>query len=151
VCCIARSNEILGWEGNCCAFLKRRLIGACWQLNYNLNANFFLFFFFAMFYVKNRITERLLFWKQTFNYVPIKHKQMSFVSNGGKFKLYTVLNGLIFPTPIQPRISFERPILLMCKNYTVYIKLWFLYKKWNIFVVSVGSDMTGAVIILRKI
>jgi hypothetical protein len=33
-----------------------------------------------------------------FNYVPIKHKQMSFVLNGGKFKLYTVLNGLIFPT-----------------------------------------------------
>jgi hypothetical protein len=28
-----------------------------------------------------------------FNYVPIKHKHMSFVSNGGKFKLYTVLNG----------------------------------------------------------
>jgi hypothetical protein len=28
-----------------------------------------------------------------FNYVLIKHKQMSFVSNGGKFKLYTVLNG----------------------------------------------------------
>jgi hypothetical protein len=27
-----------------------------------------------------------------FNYVPIKHKQMSFVANGGKFKLYTVLN-----------------------------------------------------------
>jgi hypothetical protein len=26
-----------------------------------------------------------------FNYVPIKHKQMSFVSNSGKFKLYTVL------------------------------------------------------------
>jgi hypothetical protein len=45
------------------------------------------------------------------NYVPIKHKQMSFVSNGGKFKLYTVLNGLIFPTPTQPRISFERAIL----------------------------------------
>jgi hypothetical protein len=35
---------------------------------------------------------------------------MSFVSNGGKFKLYTVLNGLIFPTPTQPRILFERPI-----------------------------------------
>jgi hypothetical protein len=35
---------------------------------------------------------------------------MSFVSNGGKFKLYTVLNGLIFPTPTQPRISFERTI-----------------------------------------
>jgi hypothetical protein len=45
-----------------------------------------------------------------FNYVPIKHRQMSFVSNGGKFKLYTVLNGLIFPTSTQPRISFERPI-----------------------------------------
>jgi hypothetical protein len=36
---------------------------------------------------------------------------MSFVSNGGKFKLYTVLNGLLFPTPTQPRISFERAIL----------------------------------------
>jgi hypothetical protein len=36
---------------------------------------------------------------------------MSFVSNGGKFKLYTVLNGLIFPTPTKPRISFELPIL----------------------------------------
>jgi hypothetical protein len=46
-----------------------------------------------------------------FSYVPIKHKQMSFVSNGGKFKLYTVLNGLIFPRPTQPRISFERAIL----------------------------------------
>jgi hypothetical protein len=37
---------------------------------------------------------------------------MSFVSNGGKFKLYTVLNGLIFPTPTQPRISFEHAIYL---------------------------------------
>jgi hypothetical protein len=42
--------------------------------------------------------------------VPIKHKQMSFVSNGGKFKLYSVLNGLLFSTPTQPRISFERMI-----------------------------------------
>jgi hypothetical protein len=33
---------------------------------------------------------------------------MSFVSNGGKYKLYTVLNGLIFATPTQPRISFEQ-------------------------------------------
>jgi hypothetical protein len=47
-----------------------------------------------------------------FNYVTIKHKQMSFVSNGGKFKLYTVdRSKLIFPTPTQPRISFERAIL----------------------------------------
>jgi hypothetical protein len=45
-----------------------------------------------------------------FNYVPIKHKQMSFVSNGGKFKLYTVLNDLFFPTLTQPRILFERAI-----------------------------------------
>jgi hypothetical protein len=36
---------------------------------------------------------------------------MSFVSNGGKFKLYTVLNGLIFPMPSQPRISFESAIV----------------------------------------
>jgi hypothetical protein len=47
-----------------------------------------------------------------FNCVPIKHKQMSFVSNSGKFKIYTVLNGLIFPTPTQPRISFERAIVI---------------------------------------
>jgi hypothetical protein len=51
-----------------------------------------------------------------FNYVPIKHKQMSFVSNSGKFKLYTVLNGLIFPTPTQPRSSFERAIEIKCKG-----------------------------------
>jgi hypothetical protein len=37
---------------------------------------------------------------------------MSFVSNGGKFKLYTVLDGLIFPTPTQPRISFEHTIVM---------------------------------------
>jgi hypothetical protein len=50
-----------------------------------------------------------------FNYVAIKHKQMSFVSNGGKFKLYTVLDGLIFPTPTHPRISFEREIFIRSK------------------------------------
>jgi hypothetical protein len=48
-----------------------------------------------------------------FNYVPIKHKQISLVSNGGKFKLYTVLNDLIFPTPTQPRISFEHAIVIL--------------------------------------
>jgi hypothetical protein len=37
---------------------------------------------------------------------------MSFVSNGGKFKLYTVPNGLLFSTPTQPRFSFERMIIL---------------------------------------
>jgi hypothetical protein len=72
-----------------------------------------------------------------FNYVPIKHKQMSFVSNGGKFKLYTVLNGLLFPTPIQPRISFERAILsklfpltvtLIFMNRTFLIPLFFIKK-----------------------
>jgi hypothetical protein len=35
---------------------------------------------------------------------------MSFVTNGGKIKLYTFLNGLIFPMPAQLRISFERAI-----------------------------------------
>jgi hypothetical protein len=32
------------------------------------------------------------------------------VSNGGKFKLDTVLSGLIVPTPTQSRILFERAI-----------------------------------------
>jgi hypothetical protein len=54
-----------------------------------------------------------------FNYVPIIHKQMSFLSNSGKFKLYTVLNGLIFPTPTQPRISFERSIQA-CQTISFY-------------------------------
>jgi hypothetical protein len=36
---------------------------------------------------------------------------MSFLSNGGKFKLYTVLNGLLFSKPTKPRISFERAIV----------------------------------------
>jgi hypothetical protein len=64
-----------------------------------------------MFYIKNltipileaNILGHPLLKTDMFNYVPIKHKQMSFVSNG-KFKLYTVLNGLIFRTPTQPRI-----------------------------------------------
>jgi hypothetical protein len=55
-----------------------------------------------------------------FNYVPLKDKQMSFVSNGGKFKLYTVLNGLIFPTPTQPRISFERAVVLKLNNSIIF-------------------------------
>jgi hypothetical protein len=55
-----------------------------------------------------------------FNYVPLKDKQMSFVSNGGKFKLYTVLNGLIFPTPTQPRISFERTVVLKLNNSIIF-------------------------------
>jgi hypothetical protein len=45
-----------------------------------------------------------------FNYVPIKHKQISFVLNDGKFNLYTVPNGLRISTPTQPRFSFERMI-----------------------------------------
>jgi hypothetical protein len=43
-----------------------------------------------------------------FNFVPIKHKQMSFVSNGGKFKLYTVY---FFQRLLMSRFSFERMIL----------------------------------------
>jgi hypothetical protein len=73
-----------------------------------------------------------------FNYGPIKHKQMSFVSNGGKFKLYTVLNGLIFPTPTQPRISFERPICripsrccILRLKYKVY-----LLRKFNFLIIE---------------
>jgi hypothetical protein len=73
-----------------------------------------------MFYIRNRITNDshsrskylrdLLVKTNTFNYVPIKYKQMSFMSNGGKFKLYTVSNDLLSSTPTQPRFSFERSI-----------------------------------------
>jgi hypothetical protein len=56
---------------------------------------------------------------------------MSFVSNSGKFKLYTVLNGLIFPTPTHSRISFERAIQITNKlsgnfqiSITVMEQLW---------------------------
>jgi hypothetical protein len=67
------------------------------------------FSFFAMFYIKNSITNDSssrskylrapLAKNKHVQHVPIKHKQMSFVSNGGKFKLYTVPNGLLFSTP----------------------------------------------------
>jgi hypothetical protein len=46
-----------------------------------------------------------------FNHLPIKHKQMSFVSNGGKFKLYTVPNDLLFQFT-QPRFLFERMLFI---------------------------------------
>jgi hypothetical protein len=63
-----------------------------------------------MFYIENRITNDLRISIAENNHVPIKHKQMSLVSNGGKFKLYTLPNGLFFSTPTLPRISFERMI-----------------------------------------
>jgi hypothetical protein len=37
----------------------------------------------------------------------LKTNNVQLTLNGGKFKLYTVRNGLIFPKPTQPRISFE--------------------------------------------
>jgi hypothetical protein len=55
-----------------------------------------------MFYIKNRITNdsysRSKYLRAPFaeyKHVPIEHKQ-SFVPNGGKFKLYTVQNSLLF-------------------------------------------------------
>jgi hypothetical protein len=75
-----------------------------------------------------------------FNYVPIKHKQMSFVSNGGKFKLYTVLNGLIFPTPTQPRISFERPILKITPVIYYFVN-YYLPTFNNLFFEDISSSV----------
>jgi hypothetical protein len=57
-----------------------------------------------------------------FNYDPIKDKQMSFVSNGGKFKLYTVLSGLIFPTPTQLRISFQKKYLQIVQDVSKVVE-----------------------------
>jgi hypothetical protein len=64
-----------------------------------------------------------------FNYVPIKHRQMSFLSNGGKFKLYTVLNALIFPTPTQLRISLGYGSRISCLNITFYTSGAFTVEK----------------------
>jgi hypothetical protein len=72
-----------------------------------IKKNLFVFSsFFAIFYIKNKITNdsyfRSKYLRASFaknkhvNYESIKHKEMSFVSNGGKFKLYTVRNGLLF-------------------------------------------------------
>jgi hypothetical protein len=61
---------------------------------------------------------------------------MSFLSNGGKFKLYTVLNALIFPTAAQPRISFERAIQQAtlfgekCGNCLLYLLVEFSCFFW---------------------
>jgi hypothetical protein len=60
------------------------------------------------------------------------------VSKGGKFKLYTVLNGLIFPTPTQPGISFERSI------YDLIYTLW-----WPLSPCSIGSSSSGTICILN--
>jgi hypothetical protein len=51
-----------------------------------------------------------------FNDVPIKHKHMSFVSNGGKFRLYIVPNGLFFSKPTQPKFSLEHDTILYSLN-----------------------------------
>jgi hypothetical protein len=51
-----------------------------------------------------------------FKRVPIKHKQISFGSNGGKFKLYAAPNCLLISTPTHPRfydITFSTVILIV--------------------------------------
>jgi hypothetical protein len=89
-----------------------------------INKSSGFFSFFAMFYIGNRITSDSYsrskylghpFVKTNmFHYVPIKHKQLSFMSNGGIFKLYTVPNGLLFSSLTQPRFSFERMLPTEC-------------------------------------
>jgi hypothetical protein len=60
---IARSKEILRWEG----------VGG-WKRNPKFrNKKTFLFFFFAMFYIQNRITNDSY---KHVKYVPIKHKNV---------------------------------------------------------------------------
>jgi hypothetical protein len=73
-----------------------------------------------MFYIKNRITNgsysRSKYLRAAFaknKHIQLcEHKQMVFVSNGGKFKHYTVPNGILFSTLTQPRFSFERMIFI---------------------------------------
>jgi hypothetical protein len=64
------------------------------------------FFLFAIFYFKNRITSDCYSRGKGHpllkTNVPIKHKQISFMSNGGKFKLDSVPNSLLFSTPLSP-------------------------------------------------
>jgi hypothetical protein len=74
-----------------------------------------------MFYFKNRISNDPYPWSKylrapfaenkDLQSCGIKHNQMIFVSSGGKFKLYTVPNGLgTFFNAYQLRFSFERMI-----------------------------------------
>jgi hypothetical protein len=42
------------------------------------------------------------------------------MEGNSNFTLYTVLNGLLFPTPTQSRISFERAILV----YKIFVCLF---------------------------
>jgi hypothetical protein len=74
---------------NCCAFLKHMLTA-----NLKFRAKMIFLFFlslqcFRIFILEANILGHPLLKTNMLNYVPIKHKQMSFVSNGGKFKLYT--------------------------------------------------------------
>jgi hypothetical protein len=59
-----------------------------------------------------------------FNYVPIEHKQMSFVSNGGKFKLYTVLINVLIN-------DNSEKVLLKIKKDNVHYTLSSYKKKWS--------------------
>jgi hypothetical protein len=96
------------------------------NLKFETKIIFLFFSFFAMFYIKitNDSYSRSKYLRAPFaenKHVPVKHKQMSFVSNGGKFKLYTVLNNLLFSTPTQPRILFDCMILHIRVVFTTEI------------------------------
>jgi hypothetical protein len=96
------------------------------NLKFRNKNNLSFFSFFAMFDIKitNDSHSRSKYLRAPFaenKHVPIKHKQMSFVSNGGKFKLYTVLNSLLFSTPTPPRISFDCMILHIRVVFTTEI------------------------------
>jgi hypothetical protein len=83
--------------------------------NLKFRAKKSFFFFLSLFYIKNSITYLTIPIFEANIFVENKHVSRLKI-NGGKFKIHTVLNGLIFPTPTQPRILFERAIDNMCNN-----------------------------------
>jgi hypothetical protein len=96
ISCIGRSNEILDYEG----IGNRQLFSANLKL---INKKIFLFFLLSL----------RCFTLKIDSYSRSKYLRTPFaknVSNGEKFKLYIVPNGLLFSTPPQSRFSFERMI-----------------------------------------
>jgi hypothetical protein len=103
-----------------------------------------------------------------FNYVAIKHKQMSFVSNGGKFKLYTVPNGLHFSTPANSaqvfiwthdRTRWDKQYTFVIKPITAY-EFKFIEKlfcrltiahRWRFFNISAKNLLTSGVAFGNKV
>jgi hypothetical protein len=70
------------------------------------------------------------------------------MSNGGKFKLYTVLNGLIFPKPIQPRISHNLNFYIMINDIFHPRSKVYSWEHTNLYVIKKKLSSLSFVVVI---